>query len=214
MESVHEFNEKALNYLRKIELNTELSNPLLVSPRCNGKIMYIGQETNCWHGGLLNNEYKASELEELYYEKFFSSNFKNTLFWKFIRQIYGKYNVSDDIIWTNVLLTGKKDSIGKPLNSDKLRDISIENLITIYENFNIEKIICVAGPNNPYYDIFTSFLGEIGKTISGYPCREEAITYSDDEKVAYLYHPQYLWRNHIYDDVVGKMKIFIKNREK
>lgn len=210
MKNIHEFNEKALNYLRKIECNEDLSNPLLISPKCSGKIMYVGQETNCWQGGLRDNEYKVIELEELYYEKFFNSNFKNTLFWKFVREIYEKYNVSDDIIWTNVLLVGKKDSIGKPLNSDRIRDISIENLISIYENFNIEKIICVAGPNNPYYDVFTSFLDEIGKTISGYPCKEQTVVYSDDKKAAYLYHPQYLWRNDIYDDVVDEMKLFIK----
>ena len=207
---LHQNNEEILEKIVYLDEDNELSNPLLVSPKINGKIMYIGQETNRWWGLLKENGYSASDLERFYEDFFLKNNVNNGAYWRFIKGIINKTNISDDIVWTNILIAGKAFGKGKPSICDKLIDLSVKNLIAIYEYAKIEKIICVCGPNNPYYDIFMKFLSEIGKQVSNYPHKCDRIIYSSDDSVLYTYHPQYLKRIKQFDKVEEKAKIFVK----
>lgn len=210
MEKIHSFNEYALEELRKLKNANEISNPLLISPQAKGNIMYIGQETNGWFDALASSSYSAKQLEEFYEQFFLSDKVRNTLFWKFIKEVVKEDNLSSSVVWTNTLIVGKKSGVGSPSVCDKIRKISVENLVTIYKCFNIERVICAAGPCNPYYDIYMQFLKEIGKNMNGYPNKEQRIIYSDDETALYINHPQYLWRKNEYDSVLKKTRQFIE----
>lgn len=210
MKKIQGFNDYALEELRKLNNTNEISNPLLVSPKAKGKIMYIGQETNGWFESLNDSNYSARELEDFYVRYFLNGRVRNTLFWRFIKDVVENDDLASSVVWTNALIVGKDKGVGCPRVNSEIKDLSVENLITIYECFDIKKIICAAGPCNPYYDVYTTFLKEIGKNINDYPRNGNPLAYSDCGDAIYINHPQYLWRKSIYYDVLGKSKEFIK----
>ena len=210
MKKIEVFNDYALGELRKLTNTQEFSNPLLVSPKAKGKIMYIGQETNGWFESLKDSNYSARELEDFYVRYFLNGRVRNTLFWRFIKDVVENDDLVSSVVWTNALIVGKDKGVGCPRVNSEIKDLSVENLITIYECFDIKKIICAAGPCNPYYDVYTTFLKEIGKNINDYPRNGNPLAYSDCGDAIYINHPQYLWRKSIYYDVLGKSKEFIK----
>ncbi len=204
MNKIEVFNEYALNKLKSMDNMEDISNPLLVSPKAYGNVMYIGQETNGWYGSISDTNY-SSEFLTSNYENYLNGKVRNTLFWKFIKDIYGE-DFYKNVIWANALIVGKACKKGLPSNYERFTELSVENLLTIYEYFNIEKIIATGGPYNPYKNICKTFFNEVGINIDINLNTTNGAVYSDDNKVLYTYHPQYLRRKNLYDKVVKEAK--------
>lgn len=204
MNKIESFNEYAFNKLKGMENMEDIANPLLVSPKCNGNIMYIGQETNGWYGSIAKTDYSC-EFLTYNYENYLNGKVRKTPFWNFIKDIYGE-EFYKDVVWTNSLIVGKACGKGVPTDYERFIDLSVENLLTIYEYFGIDKIICTGGPYNPYKKICKMFFDEIGKNIDMSLNVKDGVIYSDDQKVLYTYHPQYLKQAKIYNKVLESAK--------
>ena len=117
MNQFHLYNIEILKQYRLI-LNRygreDLSYPLLVSPTLlnkDGKILYVGQETNTW-----GKEYEDPEIVgklESLYEHFLRNGATNRPFWKFLKPILTS-ELHEQVIWSNLLLCGKKETLGTP----------------------------------------------------------------------------------------------------
>jgi hypothetical protein len=66
MNKIESFNEYAFNKLKSMSDMDDVANPLLVSPKCNGNIMYIGQETNGWYDSIAKTNYSCEFLTDNY----------------------------------------------------------------------------------------------------------------------------------------------------
>lgn len=187
-------NQKILAQYYTLEHQCSYSYPLLVSPKLiihHPKIMYIGQETNTWFKELTNHM-SSTTLEENYYY-FLKNQIPSTLFWKFIMNSFElkRDTLYQNILWCNTLLCGQRSTKGTPIISDELLDLSIQYLLFLYQQFQPETIIIVAGPNNPYYSIIKAFLETIQKEVP-YPTKEQIC--QNTGNVIWTYHPNYLNR--------------------
>jgi hypothetical protein len=200
-------NKEIYERYRLIREHHEFSAPLLINPdlqKYNPTIMYIGQETNGWGNG-------TETLEEIehWYKNYYYDLRSRKLFWKFIKEIYSiDKNIHEKVVWCNALIAGKIGKIGTPHNNHLLEQLSIDYLVSIYQTFNIEKIIIVAGPNNPYYNIIRAFLEKINAQVSSYPSLNNPIIIED--KIIWTYHPTYQNKKHFINDNIEKIKKIVK----
>jgi hypothetical protein len=200
-------NEEVYKKYQLIRENHEFSAPLLVPKDLkdhNPTVMYIGQETNGWGNGTESLE----ELENWYKEYYYNLKSKKP-FWKFIKEIYEVENdIHKKVIWCNALIAGKIGSSGNPLNSEFLEEISIENLVNIYNYFDVKQIIIVTGPNNPYYKIVREFLNRININLECYPTIVNKLIV--EGKVIWTYHPNYQNKRDMLKDNIKIIKKIVK----
>ena len=164
---LREHNIEILNSLRKTIEDYKLSNPLLVfsnkkyieNLKKQKRIMYIGQETNGWE--LKDN---IDSIEECYL-KFLYNGASNREFWRFLKLIRNK------------------------------EEISLENLKFLYNLLKPDMIIMVTGPNNPYYEIIQEFLKHLNSSLVNlYPTTKDMLLIDETKNIHYTYHPNYLNR--------------------
>jgi len=205
-----DFNCELFEQYNKIENVSELSSPLLVSSdkdylnnikNSNYKVLYVGQETNGWV-----NDYKCNInvnlLENIYLEVLKRKNSRE--FFRFLNNFSSM--PYDNVVWTNVLLAGKKYGVGYPKITDKLQELSLENLIFLYKYFKPDITLFVSGPNNPYYEIVKSFLEAINSKIDNYPTITNPVINNKEKNIFWTYHPNYLNRAHLKEKVLNIIK--------
>lgn len=71
-------------------------------------------------------------------------------------------------------------------------------------------MVSVVGPSNPYYDALLKLMGELGWEVQGWPTLSSPVIYSDNKKLFYTYHPNYLRRSGKTQEVSSSLKEFIK----
>lgn len=219
MNKLDEFNKYVLNKYENLNYKDSLACPLLVSSNpefeknLDRKIMYIGQENNGWVNYVgEDNNYTQQAIEDRYFE-FLKNGAATTEFWHFIRKVLQVPNedLVRNIIWNNTLIAGKRYEVGPPNFDNVFKDLSIENLLFLYEYFNPEYTILVNGPNNPYYDITISFLKEIkSKLQDTYPKLENPMLVDEDKKIIWTYHPNYQKRKSLHKEIIPNIYNIIK----
>ena len=201
------YNKEIYNKYKLIREKHEFSAPLLVPldlKKYNPDVMYIGQETNGWGNGFETQE----EIENYYINYYYNLQSKKP-FWKFIKEIYQiENNIHKKVVWCNALIAGKIDNRGTPLNSEALEEISIENLLNIYNTFNIKTIIIVAGPHNPYYKIIKEFLNRIDINVELHPTMINKLIIED--KVIWTYHPNFQNKRKMLNENIKVLKKIVK----
>ena len=220
MNQLREFNIELINKYNEIREEQDLAFPLLVSSNQKyldglkkGKnILYIGQETNCWgnyHDKLM--EPSVDSIEELYYSFLKERCATNRDFWTFIRNCLNinREELSQNIIWSNLFLAGKRTSIGAPNCTEKLADMSIENLCFLYEYLKPNGVVIVGGPCNPYYRLTIDFLTKLkSNLVNSYPTINRPLIFDDANNIFWTYHPNYQNKKNI------KVKVIDEIREK
>ncbi|MBE6138744.1 MAG: hypothetical protein E7173_03265 [Firmicutes bacterium] len=215
MSALREFNISMLEEYNSIANNRELSSPLLISSEqsyidgLERKIMYVGQETNCWFNyGISNSVVTAEDLEAAYFS-FLKEGARNREFWKFYKQIL---SINDEqliknVIWTNTFIAGKRREMGAPCISDSLLNISLEYLLFVKDYFQPEHIILVNGPTNPYYELTIQFLKEIKSSlVTTYPTKSNPLVVDNQHNILWTYHPAFQNRIGIKEEVMSKIK--------
>lgn len=219
MNKLSDFNKYLLDKYNEIDYKDSLACPLLVSSNpefkqnLERKIMYIGQENNGWvNYNKIECQYTQKLIEDRYYE-FLQNGAASTEFWQFISKVLSvsREQLINKIIWNNTLIAGKRYEIGPPDCDNKLKDLSLENLLFLYEYFNPEYTIFVNGPNNPYYDITIKFLKEIkSKLQDNYPKLDKPLLVDDDKKIIWTYHPNYQKRKSLHKEIIPNIRNIIK----
>ena len=210
--NLRDFNQVLFEQYNLLENVKELSSPLLVSSNneylnnmknSSHRIFYIGQETNGWVNDY-NNDSKidVNLLEDIYLEVLKRKN--NREFFRFLNNFSSM--PYDNVVWTNVLLAGKKYGVGYPKITDKLQELSLENLIFLYKYFKPDITLFVSGPNNPYYEIVKSFLEAINSKIDNYPTITNPVINNKEKNIFWTYHPNYLNRAHLKEKVLNIIK--------
>lgn len=200
----------------------KISSPLLVAGRVleknRGRILYIGKETNTWCNREINSDKIKITREYLEdkYSEFLENDGKNTLFWKFIKEIVDSEKIADKIVWANIRIIGKKEgrgvvNISNGQLAEEINRISVDYLTYLYKEMNPCKVIIVCGPRNPYYSIVTQFLEKIGVKLqiddnSDYPTSHHPLVTDKENKIFWTYHPMYLNRNAKYKCIAEKIK--------
>ncbi len=213
MNELETLNDKVLEQIKFIDKDCELSNPLLVAPNTKGKTLYLGQETNGWFSS--HNKFtSARELEKEYDNFFIKAKMRNTLFWKFIRRVTGVNDVANlgDITWGNTFICGNKDCKGTPSLSNEIKNVSVNYLVNLVNILEIEKIIAVVGPKNPYYTVLNELISSLGWELTDCPQKSNPYVYSDNKKLFYTYHPMYLQRSKNFNKTLNEAKNFVKKR--
>ena len=195
---LHEYNKYIFDKYNELACKEELSKPLLVSPALTGKkeVLYIGKETNTWY-----DEVDLLKLEQKYYD-FMKNNARNRDFWKFIKRMY---NI-DQVVWNNVFICGKKDTLGLTPYYADIYQMSIEYLVYLYNYYKPAKTIITAGPNNPYYQVIEDFCKQVNSNLVGmYPTTNNPIVTDEQLGIYYTYHPKYLKMIKKTDEVISKI---------
>ena len=208
-------NESIYEEYKSIDDIENISSPLLVSSKRylesikKNPIMYIGQETNEWVNYDNNSIHSLNDIENRYDEFLIDYKTAKTIYWQFIKNILTtEYDdIHKNIIWTNTLICGNRFSKGHPEITKELENLSLQNLLFLYDYFKPSYIINVSGSNNPYYNITEKFLNEIGISIE-YPISTNAITIKDN--YIWTYHPNYLRKSKKEKEVKEKIKRLIK----
>lgn len=161
----------------------------------NYKVMYIGQENYGW----LNHfdKYNLQDVEKRYIDRIdYIKNTSNslTMFWDFYKCATGDIDMQN-ILWTNAYLGGDKYD-NKPFDKRYLiEDISVYNLISIYEEFKPDCIIAVCGPGEEYRKVLKRFLNHININLGvAKPTLYEPLQVCMERNFYYTYHPQFLGR--------------------
>lgn len=219
MNKLFEFNKYVLDKCNSLEYKESLACPLLVSSNpefehnLERKIMYIGQENNGWvNYNKTNSEYTQELIENRYFE-FLKNGAASTEFWYFISKVLNvpREKLIKKIIWNNTLIAGKRYEAGAPECDNRLKDISLENLLFLYEYFNPEYTIFVNGPNNPYYDITINFLKEVKSSLQDYyPKINSPMLVDEDKKIIWTYHPNYQKRKSLHHEIIPNIRNIIK----
>ena len=152
--------------------------------------MYIGQETNTWGKNL--DDHQVIENLETLYEQFLKGGATNRPFWKFLKPLLTK-ELYEEVVWSNLLLCGKKDTLGTPELPQELITLSIDYLCQLYEEANPSLVLITSSSRFPYNEIVERFLQRIGVLLSSYPTRQHPYTVDKEEKVLWTYHPKYLY---------------------
>lgn len=219
MDKLNELNKYIYEEYKHLPNREELSIPLLISSSDNytnnleRRVLYIGQETNCWMNYDDSTYLPNIDVIENKYFNFLKDGARNRDFWVFIRNVLElqREDLLLNVIWNNVLIAGKRRSMGHPETNDKLEDLSMEYLLEITKIFNPEHIIFVCGPTNPYYRVVTKYLKEINsKLVYDYPTPDKLII--NDDRVIWTYHPAYQNRIHKKDEVLTKVRSLVNNR--
>ena len=225
----NEMNQKLLElydfhwdgYINGIRNNPELSdykiaNPYLVCAseqyfKARVKVMYIGQETNCW-GGEFEDEIAGVEpLMKLY--KYFVDIEKNynSPFWNMYRKLEKETSEDVGFIANNIVKIGRKEGVG----SDK------PVVEKIYVHFNIIKkeieilkptiIIAMTGAYDNFIKRFLD--GEIVNDISSEGFSKinfGKVNYTADMPLTYRFaHPGPIQRRGMYHQAIACIKNII-----
>jgi hypothetical protein len=200
-------NKEIYDKYKLIREHHEFSAPLLINPdleNYNPTVMYIGQETNGWGNGL-----ESLEQIEDWYKDYYYDLRSRKLFWKFIKEIFEiEKDIHKKVVWCNALISGKIGSRGTPNSSELIEQISIDYLVSIYQTFNIDTIIIVTGPNNPYYRIIKEFLNRIDIKVDNYPSLRNKLIVED--KVIWTYHPNYQNKRNFIENNIKVLKKIVK----
>lgn len=214
MKEFHLFNIEVFNqynlYKNFYHLS-DISFPLLVSPNLSkgqNKILYIGQETNTW--GRMFEENSSVEKLENAYEEFLEMGPPNTIFWQFVRNLVHSNHLSQHIIWSNVLLCGKKDHLGTPILPKELLFLSSEYLFQLYQSFSPTKVIIASSARSPYYNVISSFLEKAKIDMREFPTSNFPIVSDSFHRIFWTYHPNYLRFSKKTEIVQEEIKKYIK----
>ena len=172
---------------------SDISLPLLVSPNLlkeKNKILYIGQETNTW--GKHHSQDITVEVLENIYDQFLKMGPPNTIYWKFIRDLFETDNLYQNLVWSNLLLCGKKDTLGTPKLPDEFISLSSEYLFQLYQTMLPSKVIITSSPKYPYINVITSFLEKCGVDIINGPSKNFPVVFDSSLQIFWTYHPKYL----------------------
>lgn len=215
MSNLRELNNYILEEYNKISNCEELSSPLLISSDeaytnlLERKIMYIGQETNCWFNyDIPNSDVTVHALEQVYFN-FLKQGARNRDFWKYFKQML---EITDDklinnVIWNNTFIAGKRREMGHPPVTKELSDLSLEYLLNIRKIFDPEHIILVNGPTNPYYELTIRLLKEIKSSlVDTYPTISNPLVVDEKHNIFWTYHPAFQNRQHINSEITEKIK--------
>lgn len=217
MDRLRDLNNYVLEQYMHLPNREEFSIPLLINSdslyidNLKRRILYVGQETNCW----MNYDNPTTipsieEIEEKYYQ-FLESGACNKDYWKFIKNVLniGDKDLVNNVIWNNMFIAGKRTSIGHP-NNKELEKLSVEYLLEITKLFNPEYTILVSGPREPYYSMTYCYLKELrSKLIDSYPSKENPMVY--DENIIWTYHPNYQNRIHQKQKIIEKVSEIVNN---
>ncbi len=217
MEKLHDLNSYILEEYKHLPNREELSIPLLISSNpfyidnLQRKILYIGQETNCWmnYDDPINIP-NIEDIEDQYFQ-FLKDGARNKEYWKFIRSVLNikGQDLVNNVIWNNMFIASKRTEIGHP-NNEKLEKLSVEYLLEITKLFNPEYTILVCGPKNPYYHMVIDYLKELKSQLTNsYPTKENLVVY--EKNIIWTYHPNYQNRIHQKDKVIEKVSKIINN---
>ena len=215
--NLREHNIEIMEQYKLLKHKDDFSIPLLVSSnpiylnnlKLNKKLLYIGQETNTWMNSNKMVEYNIENIEEEYYN-FLKKECNNKEFWRFLKQIL-KNQIIDSTIWSNTLIVSKKNSKGTPNNIDEISQMSLSNLIYLYEYFKPEITVITAGPNSPYFEIITQFLKQIdSKLYKQHPTINELMIKDLDKKIFYTYHPNFLQRKNKLKELALNVNDYVK----
>lgn len=211
MSKLQDLNDEVLEKVKFIDKDFELSNPLLLTDDVKGKILYMGQETNTWWGSHKDFS-SARNLEMKYNEYFLKDKMSNREFWKFIREGVSCHDVANqgNITWSNLFVCSNAHKKGTPSLHEEIKELSVNYLLNIIDYLGIEKVVSVVGPSNPYYDTLLKLMGELGWNLQGWPTLSSPVIYSDNKKLFYTYHPNYLRRSGKTQEVSSSLKEFIK----
>jgi len=194
----------------------DLAIPLLVSSDdnyidgLNRKILYIGQETNCWlNYENINYMPDVEKVEQEYFDFLAKRCANNKDFWRFIRDCLeiSREELSKNVIWNNTIISSKRTSIGNPKMTQELEDISIKYLIYLHDYFKPEYTIFVNGPKKPYLTITNEVLKNLGSDlVDNRPTVQNPVLIDSNKGVIWTYHPNYLNKSHLKDEVIQKVK--------
>lgn len=225
MLSLRESNLELLEKYRLLKHHDSFSLPLLVSSneeylekieQAPTKVLYVGQETNCWINYHNDDVDSCEAIEEVYFDKLLRTGTSKRAFWTFIRNILQVEHkkIGENVIWSNSLIAGKRREIGAPSYAEELHDISVQNLFFLYQYFKPDLTILASGPNNPYYQINTDFLGQINSSLVGlYPKRRTPLICDEDKKILWTYHPGYLHRLGIKEELENTIRVqYVKRK--
>lgn len=166
------------------------------------RILYIGQETNQWVNYRPNSVFTQEAIEGRYYEFLNEQGPSRREFWQFIRHILKKDDVGNNVIWNNTLIAGRKEGLGCPEHYQELEQLSLKNLIFLYQYFKPELTILASGPNNPYYHITNTFLKNLDSSLQEkYPTIKNPLLEDKNHNILWTYHPNFLHRKHIQKDI-------------
>ena len=180
MSKLQDLNDEVLEKVKFIDKDFELSNPLLLTDDVKGKILYMGQD-----------------LERKYNEYFLKDKMSNREFWKFIREGVSCHDVANqgNITWSNLFVCSNAYKKGTPSLHEEIKELSVNYLLNVIDYLGIQKVVSVVGPSNPYYDALLKLMGELGWEVQGWPTLSSPVIYSDNKKLFYTYHPNYLRRS-------------------
>ena len=187
---LREFNEKTYKKYIKLENIEDLACPNLVSSKKfldnirKNPILYIGQETNGWVNGNIV-DINIDNIEDAYDNFLINHHTSKTIFWRFLKEcIKEDYsNFYKNIVWSNTILIGKRYSKGHPIVNEDIKNLSLKNLLFLYEYFEPSAIINVSGNTNPYYDITNDFLKKIGSKLENKWPNKDNHLLIDDKKI-------------------------------
>ncbi len=206
MNNIRTYNLELLAKVNELQHSSLFSCPLLVSSKeeyinnvkeNSNSIMYIGQETNTWLNSSKDN-IALDYIEYWYYRFLVEEKGNNKEFWRYIKKINDED--MDHVIWTNALVLGSRKEKGTPTHYNEIKELSINNLIYLYEYFKPNMTLIVAGSKNPYYEIITKFLNTIDSSIEKYPSRGNLIVSDEEKNIHWTYHPNYLQRIHEFEN--------------
>ncbi len=216
MNDLREYNKAVLERCYGFIKEQDLSTPLLVSSsqdylsKLDRKVLYIGQETNGWLN--YNDKCFMPQVEEVEqgYLKFLDEKCANNKdFWMFIRKCLeiSREELSKNVIWNNTIITSKRVGLGHPVMTDQLKQISIDYLKYLHNYFKPEYTIFVNGPRNPYFDMTTELLKNFNSDLVGnWPTKSNPVLFDDSKGIIWTYHPNYLNKSHLKDEVIGKIR--------
>ena len=216
--SLKSYNEELFDSYLKLDNKEELSSPLLVSSKRflgnikKNPIMFIGQETNGWVNYDKDNSLiTVDEIEDSYDDFLINYKTSKTIFWQFIRDIVGSYDeISSNVVWTNTLIVGNRYSKGHPVLDSKIKNLSLNYLLFLYEYFEPSIVINVSGNTNPYYKVTNEFLSKIDSSIKdSYPSKDNNIIIDAEKSIVWTYHPMKLRLENKFDENVNKIRKLI-----
>lgn len=220
MNELHEFNKYVLEKYNNFTKTQDLSCPLLVSSNedylnsFDKKVLYIGQETNCWYNyNSKDIKPSAHELEAAYLYFLKERCAVNKDFWIFIRECLNisKEQLANNIIWANTFICGKRKEIGHPVPTDELVSLSIDYMIYLYNYFKPNYTILVNGPRNPYYKLTIEFLKNVKSNLIAYwPTKDKPLLIDDSKNIIWTYHPNYQNRSGLKKQIISKIQNKIK----
>ena len=216
MNELNKFNKYILEKCNNFKSTQDLASPLLVSSNdkyINGfekKVLYIGQETNCWYNyNDKNLKPSVEELENAYLYFLKDRCAVDIDFWKFIRDCLNisREELVKNVIWTNTFICSKRTEIGHPIPTKELKDISIKYMTYLYNYFKPDYTILVNGPRNPYYELTIEFLKSIKSSLINYwPTKEKPLLIDESNNIFWTYHPNYQNRSGLKKQIIKEIK--------